>query len=406
MKKLFYMAVAAIAALSSCSGDDAILNEDGQNVTGVTTFTATIEDEGETRTTYNATTHKAEWVEGEAISVDGNNYTAASTGASTTFSGSGATGTTHHAYFPASLYNSGTPTLPATQTYTAGEFNMPMYAESTTTEFTFKNLCAVLAVKVASGTVKKIKVVADKRLHGAFTATAAGVLTFTATGTPTDAERTVTLDCGSGVTANNTTFYIAIPAQTYSYLNIYLSADGTTYKEAMATKKAAGLGAIARSKMYNIDYAKNAVQLWSDGPYFAEENVVSSYDDYYVQWQAGMDAWGANWTIPSEDQMKALFNTTSNTTFAWTINPNGSDYGFKFTGKESGYMSVSLFLPAMSGGADDGFACYWSGTPGGETKARYVYLDGDADGGYSYLDSHWNSFIRTFRYFVRLVLRN
>jgi len=56
MKKFFYMAVAAIAALSSCSSDDAILGEDGkQNGEGVTTFTATIESDATTRTTYNST---------------------------------------------------------------------------------------------------------------------------------------------------------------------------------------------------------------------------------------------------------------------------------------------------------------------------------------------------------------
>ena len=397
MKKFFYMAVAAIAALSSCSGDDAILNEGGQNEAGVTTFTATIEDEGATRTTYNATTHKAEWVEGEAISVDGNNYTAASTGASTTFTGSGATGTTHHAYFPASLYNSGTPTLPATQTYTAGEFNMPMYAESTTTEFTFKNLCAVLAVKVTSAditTLKSIRVKADKALSGAFTVSESKAVL----SDPSDNTKTVELVSSSALTldATGTTFYIAIPAQDYAYLNIYLSADGTNYKEAMATKKVSGLGTIARSAMYNIDYVNNAVQLWATGPYFATENVLGKKSQ-----TGGNAAWGDNWELPSQSQWEELADSDDNVTRGWSTT---SPYGFTYTGKGD-YSAVSLFLPAENGDADGGDAYYWSGSAGG---AYGIYMDLDCSDMGSSFDFYCssNATVPSSPCLVRLVLKN
>ena len=409
MKKFFYMAVAAIAALSSCSIDEAFLMELGQNVTGVTTFTANIEDEGATQNTYNAETKKAEWeATTDKISIDGHEYTADNDGATTTFTGYGATESTHHAYFPASLYNSGNPTLPATQTYTAGKFNMPMYAESATTDFTFKNLCAVLAVTVTSddiATLKSIKVKADKALSGAFTVSGdKAVLT-----NASDNTNTVELVSSSALTldATGTTFYIAIPAQAYQYLNIYLSADGSTYKEAMATKKAAGLGDIARSKMYNINYEKNAVKLWAAGPYFAKYNVgvtdgkAESYGGYYA-WGGSQDRdydhntgsavltgnndtatklWGSNWCMPKQEELgKATGGLLNECTCVWTNYNNTGVNGLLCTGKDD-YASNSVFLPAAGfcdyGVFGQGSGGYWSSTPFGSDIAYRLFFYSD-----------------------------
>lgn len=388
MKKFIYMAVAAIAALSSCASDDAIMNEGGQNETGVTTFTATMEGNNATRATYNSTARTAEWEASiDKINVGGAEYTAQTTGATTTFIGTGATkgdDDKYHAYFPASLYSGGTLTLPATQTYTADKFNMPMYAESTTTELTFKNLCAVLAVKVTSAditTLKSIKVKSDKALSGAFTVSEnKAVLT-----DASDNNNTVVLNSETPLTLDETgtTFYIAIPAQEYAYLNIYLSADGTTYTQAMATKKAAGLGAIARNKMYSIDYEKNAVKLWEGNVFVADRNVGATsetdFGGYYtwggtyangagIPWNgtfnsntdnltsandAATKAWGSNWRIPTADELKNLTNEiqittgTDNCTIEWKTDYNGSGKnGVLFTGKASNYNTNSVFLPA------------------------------------------------------------
>jgi len=289
------MAVAAIAALSSCTNDDIVSNENGKgdNNANAPVFTATIEGEAQTRTTLGLNSEtgkytKVNWENTDEVSVNGIVYAVApgnpdATTATLTKKNSGdasPTGT-FKAIYPASLYNNGTYELPATQTYTAGQFNAPMYAENTETSLAFKNICAVLAVTVPSGTVKKIKVVTDKRMHGAFTVTSEGVLSFTSTEELVISDRTVTLNCGeTGVSASNTTFYIAIPAQTYAYLNIYLSADGTHYKEAMATRKPAGLGTLARNTIYPINYVRNAVQLSENGPYFAEFNVGTTITSY------------------------------------------------------------------------------------------------------------------------------
>ena len=373
MKKYFYMAVAAITALSSCSSEnDAIMSEtSGQKLT----FTASIENDA-TRATYNSSTTKAEWEIGDQISINGKDFNALDEGASTTFeaavAGQGAQGDTYTAYFPANLYNGGTPTLPATQTYTAGKFDMPMYATSTTTDLQFYNLCALLAVKVTSAditTLKSIKVKTDKALSGAFTVSGnTAVLT-----NANDNTKTVELVSATPLSldAEGTTFYIAIPAQTYKYLNIYLSADGVNYTEAMATKKLSGIGAIERSVITKIDYEKNAVQICEGGAYFAMFNMGATteteYGNYYtwggktpIDYNAtgaereaefcllGFDAvmnreqhdiatitWGSNWRIPTSSELEALV-----TYGAW----DDARKGLYCT--NSSYTNNTIFLPA------------------------------------------------------------
>ncbi|MCQ2056984.1 MAG: hypothetical protein MJY75_02105, partial [Bacteroidaceae bacterium] len=273
MKKYFFMAVAAIAALNSCSRD----NEFEQIQTGSQglVFTATMENSEATRATFDNTGKCAAWEADDQISINGKKYSAQGAGTTTTFKadGEGATGETYNAYFPADLYDGTTATLPAIQNYEEGEFNMPMYAKSTTTELEFKNLCAVLAVKVTSAdiaTLKSIKVASDQKMNGKFTVLDNKAVIADENGTNVvvlASFRQLTL------TEEGTTFYIAIPAQEYKYLNIFLSADGKTYTQAMATKKAAGLGDITRSKIFNIDYENNATKLWKGDLFIADCNV-------------------------------------------------------------------------------------------------------------------------------------
>lgn len=292
MKKYILLTVAAIAALSSCSSDndpivkDPIVKEDKQALV----FTATLES-NDTRATLDGKTPS--WEIGDQISINGRTYTAAASGSSSTFSatitGQEAEGPTFNAYFPATIYNAGTPSLSATQTYEPGKFNMPMYAESTTTELSFKNICAVLAIRITSEDmplVKKIKVQSDKAMSGIFSIVENRAVLNDAS----DNSKTVTLDCGLGVSPEpisdgGTTFYLSIPAQEYEYLKIYLSADGSDYNECMATKKATGLGNIARNKIFNINYEKNAVKLWADGPMISTMNLGATtpegFGDYY-----------------------------------------------------------------------------------------------------------------------------
>lgn len=284
------------AVLCACSKEQ--IAESDTNTPDV--FTATVEDAPESKATFNDTYKCAAWEVGDRININGKTYSAQTAGTTTTFKADdgATTGDTYNAYFPASLFDGTTAALPAIQTYSAGKFNMPMYAESNGTNLEFKNICTVLAVKVTSAdiaTLKSIKVASDKAMYGAFSISDnKAVLT-----DASDKDKTVELVSEDALTldAAGTTFYIAIPAQEYAYLRIYISADGTDYNEVMATKKAAGLGVLPRNTIFPIDYAKNAVQLWASGPFFATMNVGATTPEGL----GGYYAWGETRAYGEED---------------------------------------------------------------------------------------------------------
>lgn len=330
MKKYFYMAVAAIAALSSCSSDnDPIMGEPGKQAL---VFTATMEGSEGTRATYDSGKKCASWEAGDQISINGKTYNARSAGLTTTFKaatqGQEADGPIYNAYF-ACTYDGNTATLPAevSETWADGKFNMPMYATSQTTSLAFKNLCGVLKITVKSNeiaAVKKIKVSsANKAISGAFTVTGdAAVLT-----SPSTIANTLTVTYTDAVTttAEGKVFYVAVPAQTYQELKIELDADGTGFTKSMTTKSAADI-AVGRRKIYPITFADNAttgyaaikgggtvkwVQLWKNGPKFAEYNVgvtdgkAESYGSYYY--------WGGIWPNGESEDWALAYKDDHNT---------------------------------------------------------------------------------------------
>lgn len=416
MKKISIIALAAIATISSCTKDGLFPDKDGREeiVTGTApqVFNATMEGFPATRATLDGMTPS--WEVGDVISIDGHSYTAKTAGTSSTFEGTGAGEAIHHAYFPAGLYNGGSPALPAVQTYVAGKFDMPMYAESDNATLSFKNLCAVLAIKVTSDditTLKAIKVASDKKMNGTFTVSDNKAVV------GTDGTNVLVLESSTALTLNadGTTFYIAIPAQNYKYLNIYLSSDGETYTRAMATKKAAGLGDIACSKIFSIDYETNAFQLYANGPYFADRNVgassatdVGSKMTFTEAKKTDSDyVWGANWCTPSKDQMDELLKAATsdgsekvNCEIVREGNvETGNIIGFKFTGKETGYTGNSVLFPAESVQSYSGYAEYWSSKPyKGKAWDMYLaYHGGD-------WDSSWYDDYQDEEYLVRPVL--
>lgn len=151
----------------------------------------------------------------------------------------------YKAYYPASLYNGDTPTLPEVQTYrgldtlsTGGIFpkisNLPMYAESTTTQLTFKNLCAVLNFRLTGeDKVTRIEITSkEKALWGPFSVSSDKARI---DATATDAKyRKLRLNCnvGGGVQLNSTTptdFFVAVPADDYTSEDLTITVfSGTT----------------------------------------------------------------------------------------------------------------------------------------------------------------------------------
>ena len=137
------------------------------------------------------------------------------------------------------------------------------------------------------------------------------------------------------------------------------------------------------------------IQLWENGPKFAEFNVgaksVSDYGGHYCWgsdinedknlscWQgdniSGHDTatrlWGENWRMPSKDELDALI---SNCTCTWTNGYYGGK-GLLFTGKGD-YSSNILFLPAAGIFENTVFNVnvdgrYWSTTPSDSSAMAY-----------------------------------
>jgi len=265
MKKLLL----AIAVLVGVFATTSCQKEELQNGSeeSVLQFSASIEPGASTKTTVEkvdgtTVTYKTKWEATDCIKIEGATYQAtpnstdATMAAFTKTSGEDPTVTPYKAYYPASMSDGTTATLPASYTYAEGKFNMPMYAESTNNKLLFKNLCGVLAITVPSteiSTVSSITVVSDKQMNGAFTADKNGVLTFT-TGELTDANKQVTMTFSTAKTIDNTTFYIPVPAGTHNPLTIIIS-NGTIART-MVTKKSEGV-AVARNTVYPISFADN-----------------------------------------------------------------------------------------------------------------------------------------------------
>ena len=346
MKKYLFMAVAAIAALSSCSSDNEVFNSE---VKKALTFTATMESiGGDTRATLD--NKSAKWEVGDEIYImgTGGNATGASyvasgtNGTSTTFEpatpGQEVSGTMFQGFFPSYILDGVACVIPAEidETWAEGKFNMPMYAMSNTTTLAFQNLCGVLAIKVNKDQLTKVKYIeissSNRKLNGRIQPmpNSEGKLSGVALFYPEKNEEyddlginyTTAVEIGD----EGNVFYVPIPPsynldfQTMSFtedpykdLKILIS-DGSGVIKTMTTKKDADI-LIERNKIYNITFKDNTppttgtakatiggeevdvkwVQLWAGGPKFAEYNVgvtngkAESFGGYYC-WGSSIDS--------------------------------------------------------------------------------------------------------------------
>ncbi len=335
MKKYLFMAVAAIAMLSSCSSDNEVFNSE---VKKALTFTATMESIGGTRAEFDSEAKCAKWEEGDMIyimGIDASNiateasYVASGTnGTSTTFEpatpGQEVSGQTFRAFFPTYILDGGACVIPAEidETWAEGKFNMPMFAMSNTTTLAFQNLCGVLAIKVNKDQLERVEFItissSNRKLNGWIQPmpNSEGKLSVGLVSPEKDDEfddlaihYTSVVEIGE----EGNVFYVPIPpsynldidlntrtmslvADPYKDLKILLN-DGEGHIKTMTTKKDKEI-LVERNKIYNITFKDNTppttgtakakingvdvdvnwVQLWAGGPKFAEYNIGTSED--------------------------------------------------------------------------------------------------------------------------------
>ena len=158
----------------------------------------------------------------------------------------------------------------------------------------------------------------------------------------------------------------------------------------------------------------NWVQLWANGPKFAEYNVgaasATEYGGYYTwggyndkeedYYNTGVsnlsctgnfitdtatNIWGSNWRMPTKEELDKLL---ANCDVAWTNDYKGDNTNIKgaiFTGKQgTAFASNSVFLPAAGFCASGtvlgqgGYGYFWSSTPNGGNNA-YSLLFGSVN---------------------------
>lgn len=256
MKKviLSIAAIMVIGASSSCQ------KEIEQVYTGGTVFSAIIDNVGDTKSTIDGL--QIQWENTDKININGINYSANPDAvdakkASFTKDAGDDPSPVYKAIFPSTIYVSSPSAhyvLPANLTYAAEKFNIPMYAESSTTSLTFKNIFAVLEINVSSSVnVESIAVSSDLYLNGTFTI-ASDIASITA---GSDATKTTTLSCSPAVPG--TDFYIPIPAGTYTGKNLKVvitKAGGVT--ETMTTNQTAAIS-IAAGSIYRFNFKKDGL---------------------------------------------------------------------------------------------------------------------------------------------------
>lgn len=266
------IAVIAIFAIVSC--EDSIVPEvtptkPVENASLV--FTAKTETAAtKTALSENGGNFDVVWQSGDQITiVDGESHvgrystTSTTTTAEFTYvpeSGAEATTSPYKAWYPATIYNGGTPVLPAIQDYVEGNISgSPMYAESGTTALNFKNICGIIRLNISTTQdgkkVRRIILSATQGMSG--TISNAATLASDSYVASISGTAGVTLDCGeSGIAINGTAkpFHIAVPAGTYTSLDITVE---TTDGESQTRTSKSGI-TVVRSGITDITLPFNS----------------------------------------------------------------------------------------------------------------------------------------------------
>ena len=274
MKKSLFVLVAAAAVLAGCQQENfsAFKADKADYTKGIKAVIAA--DETRTSVVADGDVYHVNWVSGDQIILQKDGgfndfYVTEDSGMNTasfyiiagdTIKFDGATPI--QAYYPASYFskNSSAIALPAVQGYSAsGVINNPMFAETipdagAVPTFEFKNLCGVLKINatstVAGAAVKSISLKADQGMSGKFSVIDGAAVIV-------DDTEGVTLLCDEAVALSSTptAFYIVVPANKYT--NLEITVNTTDAKKQTLKLKADKTLSIERSKIYEADFAFN-----------------------------------------------------------------------------------------------------------------------------------------------------
>lgn len=277
MKKVLIpiISLCLFGALSACVAEKMELPEE---TSGELTFEASLEDMPFTKTSLapGNDTRPVNWIAGDQACIGGITSAAIPVEGDATraiFLASGALreNGVYKAWYPASVYNGGTPALPATQNWVDGRIdNLPMYAQSSNLKLPFKNLCSVLSLQftgpetVTIGSVVVKTETSGQYLSGPFTVNwNDGNPQITMTGGAGSSQQ-VTLNLGSGIQMTPGTpveLLIALPPAAYAKNKLVFSVYDTDGNEIERYSSQKALTS-SRNKYYPIE--KDQIGDWDE----------------------------------------------------------------------------------------------------------------------------------------------
>lgn len=260
MKKYYMILGLALSIAAGCTKSEIDAPQPIEE--GVAEFTATIEQDVQSKTILDGL--NILWQKNDPIAITAGSdlyskkYVAQTAGTSTTFtaySTSVAAGATvYKAYYPYGLYDSGTGKLTIYATTQDPTFSVfPMYAESSTTDFSFKNIFGVMRINLpatADISISSVVVDADEPLSGVFTISNNAGEYY---GTFTSGSATKTLTWTSAQSLN-TGMTVYIPAPQGSYHNLKITINTPGGKVCTKTAKAGTEIGVERSKITDITF--------------------------------------------------------------------------------------------------------------------------------------------------------
>ena len=146
------------------------------------------------------------------------------------------------------------------------------------------------------------------------------------------------------------------------------------------TNTESGWNSVKGGRIWFIDEGKAASTSYKGKSSLLSAGYIDSTGNLAPAHDAATEYFGSPWRMPTEDEIGALIN---NCTTTWTTR-NGV-YGQLVTGKDN-YSDKSIFLPATGYGSDTRLwyrgvlGCYWSSTPHSDYTQYACFLRFDSSG--------------------------